>query len=260
MSDSLPPSQFPQPLDLVICDIDGCLTPETSEPFDLVKLQHVAAYNRRALETGDGPPITVCTGRPEPFTEAMCRLIGNRQIPGIAENGVWLYFPGTNEYVRDPAIGPTHLEAVHEAQVELNRRFGAQGVAQQPGKTASVTLYHPDTEYLRNLLPEVRTVCEQQGWPFRVTMTWLYINCDLEFVSKASGIRRLFAATALRPEKTLGIGDTASDLLMADIVGAFACPANATDETKARARYVSPYQEVDGVLDILRIAWGGGGA
>lgn len=243
--------RFPHPLDLVICDIDGCLTSETSAPFDLERLRRVAEYNRRAFSDGAGPPVTVCTGRPEPFAEAMCRLLGNRQIPCVAENGTWLYFPAANEYSRDPAITAEHLEIVHEAALELDRQYRSQGVTQQPGKTASVTLYHPENEYLRKILPEVRELAQKRDWPFRVTMTWLYINCDLEFVSKASGILRLFEATGLRPERTLGIGDTASDLAMADILGAFATPGNAAEEAKARADYVSPYDEVEGVLDIL---------
>jgi hydroxymethylpyrimidine pyrophosphatase-like HAD family hydrolase len=250
----MPTPPFPRPLELVICDVDGCLTPETSEPFDLERLGQVAKYNRRASQGDDSPPLTVCTGRPEPFAEAMCRLIGNQSIPAVAENGAWLYFPATNRYARDPAIQREHLDVVYQAAIELERRLANRGVAQQPGKTASVTLYHPDSAYLQDLLPEVREIVRERGWPLRVTMTWLYINCDLEHVSKATGIRRLFAATGLRPEHTLGIGDTTSDLAMADIVGAFACPANAKDEVKARAHYISARKEVEGVLDILRVA------
>jgi len=255
VSDRSPQSPpFPQPLDLVVCDVDGCLTPETSDPFDLAKLQRVAEYNHRALTTGGSPPVTVCTGRPEPFAEAMCRLLGNREIPCIAENGAWLYFPATNEYSRDPSITAEHLEIVHEARIELERQFAPRGVTQQPGKTASVTLYHRDSDFLRRILPEVQETAERRGWPFRVTMTWLYINCDLEFVSKATGIQRLFEATGLDPRQSLGIGDTISDLPMREILGAVASPANATDDIKSVADYVSPFEEVEGVLDILRLA------
>ena len=251
MADPLPA----QPFDLIICDVDGCLTPESSEPFDLPRLMRLADHNRRAFQSGNGPPVTVCTGRPEPFMEAICRAIGNRRIPGVAENGTWLYFPATNEYSRDPAITTEHLSMVHDAAIELDRRYGNRGVTQQPGKTASVTLYHQNPDYLRGLLPEVRDVVAERGWPFRVSMTWLYINCDLEHVSKASGIRRLFEATGLQPERTLGIGDTMSDLAMAQSLGAFACPANATDEIQAHADYVSPFREIEGVLDILDLQW-----
>lgn len=238
--------------DLVICDVDGCLAPERALPMDVAGLAQVAEHNRRALAERDRPILTLCTGRPQPFAEAMCRLLQNATVPCVAENGTWLYQPGTNEYLMDPDITPEHLDCVHEASKLLAQKHAAHGVSQQPGKVASVTLYHPDTDYLQSLMPAVREEFERRDWPFRVSMTWLYINCDLQHVSKASGIRRLLAHTGVDPGRTAGIGDTLSDAPIADAVALFACPANASDEIQPRAHYVSPHEEVAGVLDILR--------
>ena len=49
-----------------------------------------------------------------------------------------------------------------------------------------------------------------------------------------------------------GIGDSASDLTFLSIIGRSAAPANAADEVKAAVGYVSPYEDGDGVVDILR--------
>jgi len=49
-----------------------------------------------------------------------------------------------------------------------------------------------------------------------------------------------------------GIGDSASDLKFLNIIGRSAAPANAADEVKAAVGYVSPYEDGDGVADILR--------
>ena len=70
--------------DAVICDIDGCLAPETSTPIDAPGLARIAEHNRLAQEAGDRPVVTLCSGRPEPFVEAICRTIGNRTLPAIA--------------------------------------------------------------------------------------------------------------------------------------------------------------------------------
>jgi hydroxymethylpyrimidine pyrophosphatase-like HAD family hydrolase len=48
-----------------------------------------------------------------------------------------------------------------------------------------------------------------------------------------------------------------SDKFMADSVNFFACPANADPEIKQSATYVSPHDEIDGVLDILNQLSGG---
>ena len=97
----------------------------------------------------------------------------------------------------------------------------------------------------------MRDAFEHNGWPFRISMTWFYINCDLAHISKATAIARLFCATGLTSARCAGIGDTKGDLMIADNVAYFACPANAADELKPRADYISPHGEAEGVLDIL---------
>lgn len=242
---------MPRRFDAVICDIDGCLAPESSAPFATDLLARLAEHNRLAQDVGDRPVVTVCSGRPEPFVEAMTRLTANRTIPAIAENGVWLFHPADNGWDRDPAIKPEHLAAVHEAQAWVDRDLGPTGVVMQPGKVASLSLYHRDTAYLRSLEPRVKDEFQRRAWPLRVSMTWLYINCDLTFISKATALDRFMAATGLTKDRLAGIGDTPGDAAIADHVSWFASPANADDRLKPRANYISPKPEAAGVLDIL---------
>ena len=238
--------------DLVICDVDGCLSSESSAPWDLESIAQVAAHNRRAIDERDRPIVTLCTGRPEPFAEAMCRAIGNSIVPCVAENGAWLYFPDRNGFSLDPSITLEQREIVHEASRLMHDLYAKQGVTQQPGKAAAVTLYHEDPDYLKSICNDVRSEMDSRGWPFRVSMTGLYINCDLTHISKASGIKRLLQATGVPPERIAGIGDTTSDIPIAEASAWFACPANAQDEIKQHADYVSPHEEAVGVVDILR--------
>jgi len=237
--------------DAVICDIDGCLAPESSAPFDIASLARVAGHNRMAQERRDRPVVTVCSGRPEPFAEAMCRLIQNSSLPAIAENGVWMYFPDANRYDRDPRITREHLAAVHAAAAWVERELGPQGVVMQPGKSCSISLYHSDTAFLTSLEPVIRRRFEHEGWPLRVSMTWLYINCDLQHVSKGTALERWMAATGITSDRMMGIGDTRSDLPIVERVAWFGCPANAVDVLKERAHFVSDKAEAEGVLDIL---------
>jgi hydroxymethylpyrimidine pyrophosphatase-like HAD family hydrolase len=214
---SAPDSRF----DAVICDIDGCLLPETSDPMDAGALTRVAAHNRMAHERRDRPLVTLCSGRPEPFVEAIARLIGVRTLPCIAENGVWLYLPEPHIYEMDPAITPDHLAAVEQARAWVRRELGPIGVVMQPGKTASISLYHPDTDLLMGLIPRIREAFASENWPLRLSTTWYYINCDLEHVTKATALDRLIARAGLDPARLAGIGDTESDHAIADRVAHF---------------------------------------
>jgi hydroxymethylpyrimidine pyrophosphatase-like HAD family hydrolase len=238
--------------DLVICDIDGCLVSESAHPFDLGSLARITEHNRLALARGDRPLLTLCSGRPQPFAESLMRMLANLEVPCICENGVWLYHAGTNTYEMDPRITPEHLHAVHELSEWAAREFGPRGVTEQPGKAASVTLYHRDTEFLRGTVaPAVEAHVKAHGWPFRVSMTWFYINCDLAHVSKGTGIDRLLATLRIPKARLAGVGDTMGDACIADRVGFFACPQNAHPAIKERAHYISPEPEARGVVDIL---------
>jgi hypothetical protein len=238
--------------DAIICDIDGCLSDEGTAPFDLGALAKVAAHNRRAIERRDVPLLTVCSGRPQPFAEAMCRAIHNTELPCVAENGVWLYHPGTNAYDMDPSITRQHLDAVGQASAWIRESFGRRGVSQQPGKTASISLYHEDTAYLMDeVMPAVSAGVQVCAWPLRVSRTERYVNLDLTHVSKSTALQRLFEQTGLRTERLAGIGDATSDLAIRERVAWFACPANAVDELKQQTDMVATKVGVAGVLEIL---------
>ena len=238
--------------DLIISDIDGCLSPEDSSPLSIEKLNLVAEHNRLAFSQHDRPKLTLCTGRPIPFAEGLCRLLQNPSVPCVAENGVWLYDPSCNGYLMDPSITEKQLEMVHEAELFSLKTYRKDGVTLQPGKSASVTLYHPDPKVLQRLAPELQQQFDQHGFEFRVSLTLFYINCDLPQITKASGIDRLLEVTGIDPSRTAGIGDTSSDLAIAERVKTFGCPANAIESVKQAPHFISEHEQIDGVLDFMQ--------
>jgi hydroxymethylpyrimidine pyrophosphatase-like HAD family hydrolase len=238
--------------DAVICDIDGCLGPESAAPVNAHALAQVADWNRSAAR-GDRPIVTVCSGRPQPYAEAVVRMIANDRAPCVCENGVWVYDPRDNRYAIDPRITPEDKQAVYEAQRWADAELLPRGVVYQPGKTASMSLWHPDTAFLMSLKPMIEERFRAEGWPLRVSNTVAWINCDLKHVSKGTGLDRVMAMCGYTRERLAGIGDTVGDLPIRDRVAFFGCPSNAAEELKVVADYVSPYPEIEGVLDIL--AW-----
>lgn len=249
------PNRLPQDprrrFDAIVSDIDGCLGPESHAPLDAEALARIAAHNHRAIHAGDVPVLTLCSGRPQPYAEAICRLLGNSILPCVCENGVWLYDPLDNRYLRDPAILPEHLEAVYEASRWIELQLGPRGVVIQPGKTASISLWHPDTALLMSLREPIRAAFAEHAWPLRVSNTVAWINCDLSHVSKGTGIGRLMELTGLVRERTAGIGDMPGDLAIRERVAYFACPSNSDPVIRDASDYISRHAEVAGVLDIL---------
>lgn len=219
--------------------------------MDTRSLLALSDHNTAAITRGDRPVVTLCSGRPQPFVEAICRVIANSTVPCVCENGVWVYDPRDQRFLIDPAITPDHRRMVREATLYVEREWLPQGVIIQPGKAASISLWHPDTPFLRSIMPQLEARFAKEGWAFRVSMTVEWINCDLTHINKATGIDRVLAMTGLRPERLAGVGDSFSDLPIAQRVAFFACPSNAAEAIKAHAAYVSPQREIAGVLEIL---------
>jgi hydroxymethylpyrimidine pyrophosphatase-like HAD family hydrolase len=71
-------------------------------------------------------------------------------------------------------------------------------------------------------------------------------------VDKGSGVKWLSEETDIPLTQIGGIGDSTSDQKFLCLVGYSAAPANATDEIKVAVDYVSPYENGDGVVDILQ--------
>jgi hydroxymethylpyrimidine pyrophosphatase-like HAD family hydrolase len=152
----------------------------------------------------------------------------------------------------DPSISEADLAAVEAARGWVRRELFPRGFVMQPGKAASISLYHEDTALLQASMDEVRGVFEREGWALRVSSTHLYINCDLAHVSKGTGLDRLIAGAGLEKSRLVGVGDTESDFAIAERVARFGCPGNAREAVKERAAYVSQFEEIEGVLDVIR--------
>lgn len=236
-------------IDAIISDVDGCLGPESHAPLNAPALARIAAYNQRASK-GAAPILTMCTGRPQPYVEALVRLLAV-PVPAVCEMGVWLYDPRDNRFIMDPAITPDHIAMVRAAQTWIERTLVPQGVAIQPGKSASISLWHPDTTALLALKPQLVETFAREGWNLRVSNTVAWINCDLAHVSKGSGLDRLFTMMGYTKDRLAGIGDTMGDMCIRDRVRVFACPANAAPDLKAKADYVSTKENIEGVLEML---------
>ena len=241
------------PYDAVLCDIDGCLLDEAGGPLNLDRLAVIAEHNARAKADRDRPLVTVCTGRPLPFAECICRAIANDVLPCVCENGAWIYDPANNGYHLDPGISDEDLAAANDFRRWALTTYGPDGVSSQPGKHASVSLYHPDPEFLETLKPALVQACAKNDWPFRISGTWNYINCDLRHISKGTGIAHFLKRTGLNAKRLAGIGDTQGDIAIAQAVAWFGVPANRDPAIDGVAQHVSNLYQIHAVVEMLKL-------
>lgn len=239
--------------DVVFCDVDGCLLPETPDPADIHALGALAEHNARAARDRDRPTIVPCTGRPQPFTEAVCKLLAHLDgLPAICEHGAWVFWYDRHRWDLDPAITPEDIAAVRAVEDWVRTDLSEQGCFLQLGKHACLSIFHDDVEFLhRTLRPRIEALVAERAWPFRVSTTWTCINMDLRHVSKGHAIDRVIEQLGLDRARVAGIGDTMGDLAIRDKVAWFGCPANALDELKPHADAVAPSPLARGVVELL---------
>lgn len=237
---------------MVVVDVDGCLTPGEGRPWNFEALKYIAQLNRRAQEDPTQLAITLCTGRQEPYVEVLMQAI-DAHLPGIYENGGGLYFPRHYRFMENPLITAEMRKALAGIKVALQHQIVEGGLGYfQPGKEVSLTIYPLDQVSVHQLYLATVKVLETYNAGYIAQESVSCVDVIPKGIDKAAGVRWLSGETGIPLDQIGGIGDSTSDLKFLSIVGRSAAPANATDEVKAKVDYVSPYENGDGVVDILR--------
>jgi HAD superfamily hydrolase (TIGR01484 family) len=243
---------MPDAVRLAVVDVDGCLTPGEGGDWNWAVLQAIQDLNRRARGGQAVPAVTLCTGRQAPYVEALMQAIG-ATLPGIYENGCGLYFPTTYRFAQHPSISAPVRQALAAAKTALHRRIVEPGRGYfQPGKETSLTLYPRPGTSVAGLHQTVAQVLSEQRTLFTIQASVSCVDVTPAGIDKGTGVRWLAEETGVPLANFGGIGDSASDLPFLRLVGFSAAPANAARAVRAAVSYVSPHQDGDGVLDILR--------
>lgn len=240
----------------IISDIDGCISPEESVAWDMVKFLELARLVQAANAGRSSlAPVTFCTGRPQPYVEALMKILDVR-APAICENGAVFYTLHNNTASYAPGVTKEKI-----AGLRAVRRFVENEILPhypqcviQFGKEAQLSVFSEQPEIFTELKPRIEEFVAQNNGPdLCISPSHFYLNISLSGVDKGEALRVLARQLGATHDELAGIGDTEGDLPLRETVGFFACPANAKDEIKAVADYVSPYPLVEGVLDILQL-------
>ncbi len=244
-------------LKLILVDIDGCLTPGEAKPWDFSVLQFVAEQNRRARRDEKTFAVTLCTGRAEPYVEALMQAI-DAHMPAIFEHGAGMYFPSSYRFVEHPSIDGAKRAKIAKMREILARNVVDAGLGQfQPGKLTCLTLYPRDGVTLEQLDAATRRAVDGRTDGFFFNGSLSCVEIMPQGIDKGAGVEWLSRETDIPLAKMGGIGDAPADLAYLTRVGYSAAPANATREVKARVGYVSAWEDGKGVVDIL-CRWLGG--
>jgi hydroxymethylpyrimidine pyrophosphatase-like HAD family hydrolase len=238
-------------LQLIVLDVDGVLSPGEAAPLDFAVLQRLAGYNDRARHDVTCPAITLCTGRPAPYVEVLMQAIHGFS-PAVYEHGAGLFIPEPYGFKWHPALTPATQAQLMQLHVALHQALVATGVAYlQPGKSASLSIFSHAGISLQELARQAGRLAREFGNTFRVEVGATCVNIMVRGLDKAAGVRWLARETNIPLRHMAGVGDARGDLKFMRLLGWSAAPANAQASVKQAVHYTSPYENGQGLVDIL---------
>lgn len=238
------PLRLARPVRVFACDVDGCLAAVDHAPYDLERLHAIAALNRASADDPTVPALTLVTGRPHGYVDAVMQALDVR-LPASFENGAGLATRAPYRAWLAPAVaaGAAALAAV---TAELAAR---DDVFVQLGKVASLSVFPVDpARPVDDLAADLARLLERARLPLEVDPSTGCVNLLLPGVDKASGLRDLCAELGVAPSEVAGIGDAIGDLAWLRACGVSFAPANAVPEVRAAATVASDLPDVAATL------------
>lgn len=204
---------------LLATDIDGTITDERG------RIHLKAAETIRGLEER-GIIVTLVSGRPLPFVESLSLFLGTSG-PVIAENGAVIKIGHEKPLLLgEPKVAKAALE-------ELKLHFPMEFDDDNRYRMVDISIQ-------KTLDPEaVQAYITTHHLPVDLLVTNVMLHLVDNKVSKGNGLKKVLRRLGLSPAETLVSGDSFNDIPLFEIGATGLAVANAPDELKQRAKYVS---------------------
>lgn len=223
---------------LFITDLDGCIsTPFISPDWSL--LSEIRRLNDQHVNDLAVPPLTICSGRPLPYVEAVAQWL-NVKHPAVFESaGVCNIENYEIQFL--PVFDEKAQQQVDELKTWLEREIIPEypGMILEFSKKMDAGLIHPKKEVIDDAFPAITEYVTKRYPIFEVHKTEVSINIILEDNNKENGILRLCELLDITPREVAYIGDSSGDIPGLKIVGQPYAPDNAVAEVKEHAEVLN---------------------
>lgn len=237
-----------RPIRVFACDIDGCLAAPGHAAYDLERLHAIAELNRASATDPTVPVLTLVTGRPHPYIDAVMQVLDVR-LPASFENGAGLAtrHPYRAWLLPEAIAGRDALRRMIEV-VEAR-----DDVFLQMGKVASLSVFPYDrARPLQELVDLLRRLVADHGLPLDIDPSTDCVNVLSPGVDKAVGFRALCAAVGVEADAVAGIGDSVGDLPWLRLCGVSVAPLVSADAVRAEVTLATGLPDVEAALATYR--------
>lgn len=224
---------------LFISDLDGCVAHPFVSP-DWKAISRIKELNNLSKSDSAIPPLTICSGRPMPFVEAISQWLDIR-FPALFESGGGIYDLKTNELTWNPhfddAARATILEIKDWMKKHLISKF--DGTIPEFTKFTDAGIINPEKSQITLMHKEIVNHVHKNYPRFEVHDTDVSVNVILKKTNKAEGLKFLCNMLDLNLEEVAYIGDSSGDVEALKIAGKSYAPINAGSFVKETANMVT---------------------
>lgn len=239
------------PVSLFVADIDGCLA-VAYQPYDLPGFHALAQEAQAAGAVGhhpSKPALSLCSGRPYPYVEAVTQALG-LQLPVLFEGGGGGFDPVRAKRFLHPGFTDEVAAEVAEVRrwLEVDILPGS-GLSLDIGKLTQAGGIGPAFADVQRLLPQVEAFIEAQHPNMWVAHTEVSIDIIPRHLTKREGLQWLAELLDVPLAEMAYIGDAVGDLGALAIVGHSFAPANAIEAVRQQVATVTQAPVLDGVRE-----------
>jgi len=217
---------------LFVLDLDGCV----SMPFELPDwsaLFEIMHLNKKSSSEEYIPSITICSGRPLPYVEAIGQYLGVRH-PLVFESGGGMYNPLTNKLSWNPVFDDGLFSEIKKIKEYVTSAV----IPSHPGtileftKKTDVGIINQNEETVNRIFNELKSFVADAHHRFEVHKTEISVNCIVGDANKGSGLKWLSETTEIPLNNIAYIGDSSGDVPALQLCGYPFSPSNAVKAVK----------------------------
>lgn len=216
---------------LFVTDLDGCI----SYPFQTPRwetINKIRELNIRSRTDENIPPLTICTGRPYPYAEAVAQWLDIR-IPFVFESaGLYLWEGNKIETALKSHDG--ELEPIRSMQQWIkNHLLPSFPTAQlEFTKMMDAGIVCPDEKTVREMHSKISEKVSADFPDLEVHSTDVSVNILMPGNNKLQGMNLLSRKLGIQLDEIAYIGDTSGDIEALKNVKLAYSPANAIKSVK----------------------------
>ncbi|HCD52372.1 MAG TPA: hypothetical protein DEQ34_07990 [Balneolaceae bacterium] len=224
---------------LFVTDLDGCVTDPFITP-DWEAFSGIRELNLKSELDPSIPKLSICTGRPMPYAEAMAQILGIR-IPFVFESGGGMYDVTTNTLTWTPVLNDGVRRQVEEVKQWAKEVVMPKYPNTIPefAKFTDIGIINQDTPIVDKIFEESIDHVSTHYDIFEVHKTEVSVNIILKGANKGAGIKMLAEHFGYSLNEIAYIGDSSGDIPGLKIVKLPFAPVNAAQITKDVATVIN---------------------